>query len=183
MLNDNSVTRYWSEMCPKCFQNCPSRCHSSFYIKRSFSKSFKSHQCFWATFARKFVAENLQKSPNLVTLNVNYLGHETTIFYYNQGHHQCDDALRYLCSAFGANVVKRDNFPPLPDLKLKFNLAHLLAVVVAQLVEWSLPTQEVRGSNPKFILNNFYCQLYLKDDNKEKRCWVWPILKKPEDIS
>ena len=58
-----------------------------------------------------------------------------------------------------------------------------MAVGVAQLVEWSLPTQEVRGSNPKFILNNFYCQLYLKDDNKEKRCWVWPILKKPEDIS
>ena len=37
------------------------------------------------------------------------------------------------------------------------------AVVVAKLVERSLPTPEVRGSNPTI------------DENKEKRGWEWPI--------
>ena len=37
------------------------------------------------------------------------------------------------------------------------------AVVVAQLVEWSIPIPEVRGSNPvigKKLILNIYCQLY-----------------------
>ena len=43
-------------------------------------------------------------------------------------------------------------------------------MVVAQLVEQSLLIPEVRGSNPVIgkILRNIYCQLYWKDDNKEK---------------
>ena len=46
-------------------------------------------------------------------------------------------------------------------------------MVVAQLVEPSLPTPEVRGSNPvigkAFISNIFvFCQLHWKDENKEK---------------
>ena len=46
------------------------------------------------------------------------------------------------------------------------------AVVVAQLVEQSLPTLDVRGSKPIFgkPLNRtfMFCQLYWKDKNKEK---------------
>ena len=38
----------------------------------------------------------------------------------------------------------------------------------AQLVEWLLPTPEIRGLNP-VIGNTIYYQLYLKDENKEKR--------------
>ena len=33
-------------------------------------------------------------------------------------------------------------------------------VVVVQLVEWSLPTPEVRGSNPVIGKIYMYCQLY-----------------------
>ena len=59
-----------------------------------------------------------------------------------------------------------------------------VAVVVAQLVERSLPIPEVRSSNPVigknlFILN--ICLLstvYWKDKNKEKRGREWPFLKK-----
>ena len=44
------------------------------------------------------------------------------------------------------------------------------AVVVAQLVEQSLPTPEVHSLNPshqqKIILKIVYCQLYKKDENK-----------------
>ena len=40
-------------------------------------------------------------------------------------------------------------------------------MVVAQLVELSLPIPEVRSSNQKLILNIYY-QLYWKDENKEK---------------
>ena len=50
---------------------------------------------------------------------------------------------------------------------------HALAVVAAQLEEWSLPTQEIRGSNPvigKLLNRTFvYCQLYWIDENNEKR--------------
>ena len=45
------------------------------------------------------------------------------------------------------------------------------AVVVAQLAEQSLPTPEIRGSNPDIgkISNVFICQLLSrKDENKEK---------------
>ena len=42
-------------------------------------------------------------------------------------------------------------------------------VVVAQLVERSLPTPEVRGSNPVIGKIYMYNQLYGKDENKEKR--------------
>ena len=55
------------------------------------------------------------------------------------------------------------------------------AVVVAQLVEWSLLIPKVRGSNPvigKIYWTFVYCQLYWKDENKEKRGREWPILKK-----
>ena len=43
-------------------------------------------------------------------------------------------------------------------------------MVVAQLAERSLPTPEVRGSNPVIGKNyNVPCQLYGKDENKEKK--------------
>ena len=52
---------------------------------------------------------------------------------------------------------------------------------MAQLVERSLPNPEVRGSNPvigKIYWTFIYCQLYWKDENKEKRGREWPIFKK-----
>ena len=50
-------------------------------------------------------------------------------------------------------------------------------VVVAQLVERSLPTQEVRGLNP--VIGKIY-MYYWKEKNKEKSCREWPkfFLKK-----
>ena len=45
-------------------------------------------------------------------------------------------------------------------------------MVVAQLVEQSIPIPEIRGSNPvigKKTLLNIYCQLYWKDEVKKKR--------------
>ena len=33
-------------------------------------------------------------------------------------------------------------------------------------------------TSPKFLLNNDYCQLYWKDENKEKRGREWPIFLK-----
>ena len=61
----------------------------------------------------------------------------------------------------------------------------MLVVVVAQLVEWSLPIPEVRGSNPVIsknllILNNFvYCQLCIeKTKNKEKGAGNGPFFLK-----
>ena len=57
-------------------------------------------------------------------------------------------------------------------------------MVVAQLVERSLPFPEVRGSIPVIGKNLFiywtFCLLstvYWKDENKEKRGRVWPIFK------
>ena len=51
-------------------------------------------------------------------------------------------------------------------------------VFVAQLVErWLLKT-EVHSSNPvigKIYWTFVYCQLYWKDENKEKRGREWPI--------
>ena len=52
---------------------------------------------------------------------------------------------------------------------------------VAQLVERSLPMPEVRGSTPvigKIYWTFVYCQLYWKDENKEKRGQEWPIFLK-----
>ena len=40
-----------------------------FYIKERFLKIAKKFPIIWATFVRNFVAENFQKSHNLVTLN------------------------------------------------------------------------------------------------------------------
>ena len=56
-------------------------------------------------------------------------------------------------------------------------------MVVAQLVERSLPTPEVRGSNAvigNFMLN-IYCQLYRKDENRltEKRPGMARLKNKP----
>ena len=52
---------------------------------------------------------------------------------------------------------------------------------MAQLVERSLPTPEVRGSNPvidKLLYTTFvYCQLYWKDGNKEKEAGKGPFKK------
>ena len=55
-----------------------------------------------------------------------------------------------------------------------------LAVVVAQLAERSLPTPEIRGSNPNIgnISNVFFCQLLSrKDKNKEKEAGKGPLKK------
>ena len=48
---------------------------------------------------------------------------------------------------------------------------------MAQIVERSLPPPEVRGSNP--VIGNLfvYCQLYSKDENKEKEAGNGPFLK------
>ena len=54
------------------------------------------------------------------------------------------------------------------------------AVVVAQLAERSLPTPEIRGSNPDIgnISNVFICQLLSrKDENKEKEAGNGPLKK------
>ena len=67
----------------------------------------------------------------------------------------------------------------------KCNKIIIRAVVVAQLVEWSLPIPEVRGLNPVigkkiiYILN--ICLLstvYWKDENKEKEAGNGPFKKK-----
>ena len=51
---------------------------------------------------------------------------------------------------------------------------------VAQLVERSLPIQEVRGLNPvigKIYWKIVFCQLYWKDENKEKEAVNGPFKK------
>ena len=53
-----------------------------------------------------------------------------------------------------------------------------MGMVVAQLVERSLLTPEVRGSNPvmgKFLCRTFVSCLHGKDKNREKRGREWPI--------
>ena len=53
------------------------------------------------------------------------------------------------------------------------------AVVVAQLVERSPPTPEIRGSNPgigKFLFD--YCQLRRKDKINQKETGEGPFFKK-----
>ena len=52
-------------------------------------------------------------------------------------------------------------------------------MVVAQLVERMLATPEVYGSNPvisKHFTLTSYCQLYRKDENREKVAVIWPNL-------
>ena len=51
-------------------------------------------------------------------------------------------------------------------------------VVVAQLVERSLPTPEIRSSNPVRDQIYMHYQLYWKDENKQKWGREWPILNK-----
>ena len=55
-----------------------------------------------------------------------------------------------------------------------------MAVVVAQLAEWSVHTTrdlQFESSHQQFLSKFIYCQLYLKDKNKEKRGREWPIKK------
>ena len=60
-------------------------------------------------------------------------------------------------------------------------------VAVAQLVERSLPTPEVGSSNPvisKLLCGTFVCcQLYWKDENKEKEAGNGPFFKKIQPIA
>ena len=55
---------------------------------------------------------------------------------------------------------------------------------MAQLIERSLPTPEVCSLNPvisKLLYGTFvYCQLYGKDENKEKEAGMAVFLKKPK---
>ena len=53
-------------------------------------------------------------------------------------------------------------------------------VVEAQLVERSLPTHEIRGSNPVLgkLYIPIYCQLHWKDENKEKEAGNGQFFKK-----
>ena len=58
-------------------------------------------------------------------------------------------------------------------------------MVVAQLVEWSPPIPEVRGSNPAIgkIYSTFvYCQLIEKTKIKKKEAGNGPFLKKKHII-
>ena len=71
-------------------------------------------------------------------------------------------------------------FPCLKQRNSYLQIRRRTAVVVAQLVEWSLPTPEVRDSKPiigKIYMFNIYSQLYRKDENKRKRGREWPIFK------
>ena len=56
---------------------------------------------------------------------------------------------------------------------------------MAQLIERSLPTPEVCSLNPvisKLLYGTFvYCQLYGKDENKEKEAGMAVFFKKTED--
>ena len=58
----------------------------------------------------------------------------------------------------------------------------LQAVVVVQLVERTLPIPEVHGLNPvisKLLYGTFvYCQLYWKDENKEKEAGNVPLFRR-----
>ena len=55
-------------------------------------------------------------------------------------------------------------------------------MVVARLVEQSLPTPEVRGSNPNIA--KFYQPIVIiKDKNKEKEAGNGPSLKKENNFS
>ena len=58
-------------------------------------------------------------------------------------------------------------------------LTAIAVMVVAQLVERPLPTPEVGGLNPVIGKIYMYCQLYWKDENKEKRGQEWPNFLKP----
>ena len=50
--------------------------------------------------------------------------------------------------------------------------------MVAWLEEWSLPTPEIRGSNPNIgKVLNYQLLLNRKDENKEKEAGIGPSLK------
>ena len=67
----SSVTRCWSKKCPNCLQKLPQKFPHQFNVKSYiFHNSPKLLLNIWATFARNFVPENFQKSPNLVTLEL-----------------------------------------------------------------------------------------------------------------
>ena len=59
-----------------------------------------------------------------------------------------------------------------------FLFAHKMEVVVAQLVEQSLPTPEVRGLNPAIGKIYMYYQLNWKDEIKEKEAGNGRIFNK-----
>ena len=53
-----------------------------------------------------------------------------------------------------------------------------MSVVAAEWADWSVPTPEVRGSNPvigEFINIFSYCQLYWNDENEEKEAGIGPL--------
>ena len=52
-----------------------------------------------------------------------------------------------------------------------------MAVVVVQVIEWSLPTPEIHSSNS--VIGKFYfLSNCIEKMNKEKICQEWPNLKK-----
>ena len=59
-------------------------------------------------------------------------------------------------------------------------------MVVAQFVERSLPTPEIRGLNPVigkfYLLSTVFKKLYWKNENKEKEAGKGPFLKNTENI-
>ena len=88
---------------------------------------------------------------------------------------------KYLCFSMLSSYSILTGYISVLLLK-SINIFWLIAVIVAQLVEWLLHTTEVRGSNP-FIGKLFYgtfvcCQLYWKDENKEKEAANGPFLTK-----
>ena len=80
-----------------------------------------------------------------------------------------------ICLRQGLNVFRHKRPSNVANRQVRFYLCFRYirrAVVVAQLVERSLPTPEVRGSNPvigKKFYWTFYCQLYWEDEKKKKR--------------
>ena len=64
---ETSVIRCWSKKLPNCFQKLPKYC-TAIFIHGYIQISTKVTNLVWATLIIKFVANNFQKSPNLVTL-------------------------------------------------------------------------------------------------------------------
>ena len=60
-------------------------------------------------------------------------------------------------------------------------------MVVAQFVERSLPTPEIRGLNPVigkfYLLSTVFKKLYWKNENKEKEAGKGPFLKNTETFA
>ena len=65
----NSVTRCWNKNYPKFLRTLPKKYSQQFDLKSYvFQNSPKCQHVFGLLFVRKFVTENFQNSPNLVTL-------------------------------------------------------------------------------------------------------------------